>query len=63
MNKIWKFLNGKKSTIGIILLVAAGAPWDGIIPAGAIDIIYYFGAALAGAGSVHRYIKYKTPSN
>ena len=51
-------LNGKKTTIGAILLFVATIPHIGdIIPSQIIDVLQYAGLALTGVGLGHKGIK------
>jgi len=56
--KIWDFFDGKKTSIGALLLFAAGfehlPSWIG---QDYVDLIFYIGTALAGIGTAHRIAK------
>lgn len=61
--KIWEFLNGKKTTIGALLMVAAQAltllgygEWANIIKQ-VSEIIHNLGIGIASVGLGHKAIK------
>jgi hypothetical protein len=55
---IWKWLDGKKTVFGAILLMIYGAPHlDKWIDVEVLDIIYYIGTALGAGGILHRVSK------
>lgn len=60
MEKVWNFLNGKKTDIGAALLVVCGIlqilDFDFIAP-NYIEAAFYLATVLAGTGIVHRRVK------
>lgn len=58
--KIWNWLNGKKRTLGIIIIFVAQAPHlVDIVGQQPIDIMFYLGSGLAGTGVIHAFFKDK----
>lgn len=61
--KIWKWLNGKKTLIGLTMLWLSDRIWlkdilpDGPIEGIGIDTLIYIGGALAGVGVMHKIFK------
>jgi hypothetical protein len=55
---VWKWLDGKKTVFGAILLFAAGFPhlesWIGVE---FVDLLYYCGTGLSGVGIFHKIVK------
>ncbi|MCB0302851.1 MAG: hypothetical protein KDI38_03640 [Calditrichaeota bacterium] len=46
----WRWLNGKKRTLGGLLLFAAGAPFIGETTA---QVLYWLGSGVLGMGAAH----------
>jgi len=59
MDKIWKFLSGKKTIIGLTMLTIAPHLEPGLI----VDLLYMFGGTFAGVGTVHKLKKSKGAKN
>lgn len=63
MRKIWEFLDGKKMTIGFLILWLTDKPWflelipDGPIESAIFDILVLIGSTLAGFGILHKGFK------
>ena len=57
LNNIWEFLNGKKTAIGSILMIAGQAME--MIPATlpAAKVVSYLGAAISTGGLLHKATK------
>ncbi|HEY4756402.1 MAG TPA: hypothetical protein VIH28_10130 [Ignavibacteriaceae bacterium] len=56
LEKIWQFLSGKKTIIGLALLTIAPHFEPGLI----VDLLYMFGGTLAGVGVTHKAMKSKS---
>ncbi len=60
MEKIWKFLDGKKMAIGFLILWLTDKPWflelipDGVFESAIFDILVLIGSTLAGFGILHK---------
>lgn len=55
LEDLWTWLDGKKTIIGAVLLVVGGAPHlASLIGAVPVDMLVYFGCALAGGGLAHK---------
>ena len=58
MNKIWTWLDGKKTSIGAVLLIICGAPHlEQWISPDILDIVYYVGSVLGAGGVIHKVAK------
>lgn len=63
MSKMWNWLNGKKTIIGLTMLWLADRLWlkdilpDGLMEGAVIDGLIYIGGALAGMGFFHKAFK------
>lgn len=61
--KIWNWLDGKKTIIGLVMLWLSDRIWlkefipDGPIEGMCLDTLIYIGGALAGLGFAHKIIK------
>ena len=61
INELISYFNGKKTTIGAILLFIAAMPHMGEYTGqSAIDIIQYIGLAFTGVGVMHKGVKKAT---
>jgi hypothetical protein len=60
LEKIWNWLDGKKTTIGAIAMIISQTPYLGdFIGTEAVEIIQYFGTAIGFGGVVHKVAKGK----
>ena len=60
MNKIWDWFDGKKTSIGAILLIACGVPnLEKWVSPDIIEAVYYVGTTLGAGGVIHRITKNK----
>jgi hypothetical protein len=58
LNKIWEFLDGKKTVIGFIIVVICGDPNLGnYLPAYWISVLHYVGTSIGGVGIGHKLLK------
>lgn len=63
MNKLWNWLNGKKTIVGLTMLWLADRLWlkellpDGAIEGAVVDGLIFIGGALAGIGFIHKTLK------
>ena len=57
---VLKWLNENKTSIGAVLLIVYGIPHlETMIGKEHLDVIYYLGTVLGGAGVVHSGVKYQ----
>ena len=66
MKKIWDFLNGKKTTIGMLLvLLAQGSQafFPQLMSVEQINFLYTTGALIGGVGVLHKGAKTETGQN
>lgn len=63
VKSIWKWLDGKKTAIGALLLILYGVPHiEEAIGPKYLDVIYYLGSGLSGSGIFHKITKAIKPS-